>query len=77
MDDKTFIASYVAQETVRINERLKKMVTSDVAPSEEERSDIMKDMEVTLARLQSALSQIDPDELEGLDDEPEIGKEDA
>jgi hypothetical protein len=69
MDDKTLIAKFAAEETSRINERLKKMVQSDTPPSEEERDAVIGDIEKTLARLQSALSQITPDMLEGLDEE--------
>ncbi len=64
MDDKTFIASYVAGEAERINERLKKMVQSDTQPTDEERDEVIKDIETTLARLQSALSQISIEDLE-------------
>ncbi len=64
MDDKTFIASYVASEAERINERLKKMVQSDTQPTDEERDAVIKDIETTLARLQSALSQISIEDLE-------------
>ncbi len=58
MDDKTFIAEYVANETVRINNRLKEMLASDTPPSEELRASVIGDIETTLARLQSALSHI-------------------
>ena len=58
MDDKTFIASYVAQESQRINERLKKTITSDIPPSDEEKEALVHDIEATLSRLQRALSQI-------------------
>ena len=64
MDDKTFIASYVAGEAERINQRLKKMVQSDTQPTDAERDEVIKDIETTLARLQSALSQISMEDLE-------------
>lgn len=64
MDDKTLIASYVAEETQRINERLKQVVTSDTPPSEEERNALMQDIETTLSRLERALSQITVEMLE-------------
>ena len=64
MDDKTFIASYVASEAERINQRLKKMVQSDTQPTDAERDEVIKDIETTLARLQSALSQISMEDLE-------------
>jgi|GEM_PF-2985434 len=58
MDDKTFIAEYAAKETVRINERLKEMLTSETPPSDELKESVIADIETTLARLQSALSHI-------------------
>jgi hypothetical protein len=58
MDDKTFIAEYVANETVRINSRLKEMVEATEPPSEEMRESVIADIELTLSRLQSALSHI-------------------
>ncbi len=58
MDDKTFVANYVAQEAVRINERLKKIVNAESAPSDEEKDSILADIETTLARLQSAVSHL-------------------
>ncbi len=58
MDDKTFIAEYVANETVRINQRLKEMVESKAPPSNEMRDSVISDIETTLSRLQSALSNI-------------------
>ena len=69
MDDKTLIAKYAAEETTRINERLKKMVQSQTPPSEEEKNSVISDIEQTLARLERALSHITPEMLEGLDDE--------
>ena len=69
MDDKTLIAKFAADETTRINERLKKMIQSDTPPSDEERESVIGDIEKTLARLQAALSQITPEMLQGLDDE--------
>lgn len=68
MDDKTFIAAYAAQETLRINERLKQMVQSETPPSEEERDAVIGDIEQTLQRLQSALSMITPEMLAELED---------
>lgn len=58
MDDKTFIAEYAANEILRINERLKTMVESKTQPSEEMRESVISDIETTLRRLQSALSNI-------------------
>ncbi|MDE3060813.1 MAG: hypothetical protein KGJ06_07370 [Pseudomonadota bacterium] len=64
MDDKTFIASFAAQETQRISERLKSMVERPVPPSEEEKNRVIQDIETTLRRLQSALSHLTPEMLE-------------
>ena len=61
MDDKTFIAEYAANEILRINERLKVMVESKETPSEEMRDSVISDIETTLRRLQSALSNITED----------------
>ena len=69
MDDKTFIAKYAAEETVRINERLKKLVESETPPSDEERDAVIKDIEQTLARLESALSNITPEMLARAEEE--------
>lgn len=71
MDDKTLIAKFAAEETTRINERLKKMVQSENPPSDEEKNAVISDIEQTLLRLERALSQITPEMLEGLDDEEE------
>ncbi len=62
MDDKTFLASYVAKEAQRINERLKALVEGATPPSDAERDAVTQDIEATLQRLQSALSQIESDE---------------
>ncbi|MEQ1704772.1 MAG: hypothetical protein ABL867_02215 [Rickettsiales bacterium] len=58
MDDKTFIAEYAANEILRINERLKTMVEAKTPPSDEVRDNVISDIETTLRRLQSALSNI-------------------
>ena len=58
MDDKTFIAEYAANETLRINQRLKKLIESKEPPSDELRESVISDIEATLARLQKALSHI-------------------
>jgi len=69
MDDKTFIAKYVADESTRVKDRLKAMVESKTPPTEEEKDAVIKDMEETLARLQSALAQITSEMLEEPDEE--------
>lgn len=56
MDDQTFVASYVAQETQRINERLKAMVARGETPSEADREAVVADIETTLERLKSAVT---------------------
>ena len=58
MDDKTFVATYVAQETQRINGALKEMIDRNEPASEAEKDAIIADIERTLARLQSAISHI-------------------
>ena len=58
IDDKTLIAEYAANEMVRINQRLKDMITSEEPPSEEFRQEVINDIETTLSRLQRALSHI-------------------
>lgn len=58
IDDKVLIAEYAANEMVRINQRLKEMITSEAPPSEEFRKDVINDIETTLSRLQRALSHI-------------------
>ncbi|MGE0754083.1 MAG: hypothetical protein AB7L92_02875 [Alphaproteobacteria bacterium] len=58
MDDKTLIASYVAGEAERINQKLKAMMNSETKPTDEQRDEVIRDIEVTLARLQNALSNI-------------------
>lgn len=69
MDDKTLIAKYTAEETTRINERLKKMLSAEEPPSKEESDAVMADIEQTLARLKSALSFITPEMLDELEEE--------
>ncbi|MEK6747324.1 MAG: hypothetical protein AABY33_09890 [Pseudomonadota bacterium] len=68
MDDKTFIAEYAANEILRINERLKTMVESKTVPSDEVRDSVISDIENTLRRLQSALSNITEDMEENKED---------
>ncbi len=75
MDDKTFIAAYVAKETQRINDELKKMVLSDVPPSDAQKETIISDIETTLSRLKSALSHIQTElglEEDDLDESEEL-----
>lgn len=58
MDDKTFMAAYVADETVRLKDRLKEMVARGEEPSEEEKEALMNEMQASLSRLQQTLLQI-------------------
>lgn len=58
MDDKTFIAKYVADESTRIKEQFKKMMLSEIPPTEEEKAVMMEDIKSTLTRLQAALAQV-------------------
>ena len=64
IDDKTLIAQYAANEILRINERLKEMVESNIPPSDEVRESVIGDIETTLSRLQRALSQIQIDDID-------------
>lgn len=68
MDDKTFIAEYAANEILRINERLKTMVEAKTPPSDEVRDSVISDIENTLRRLQSALSNITEDMADNKED---------
>ncbi len=72
MTDKTIIASFAANEILRINERLKNMIESKEPPPEEFRKSVIEDIENTLSRLERALSQINTDEL---DDDKEDTKQ--
>lgn len=58
MDDKTFLAAYVAKEVQRINERIKKLVTGETPPLEAEKDALVKDVEATLTAMQQLLAQI-------------------
>lgn len=74
MNDKSLIASYVAGEVERINEKLKKMVQSETPPTDAERDEVIQDIETTLNRLQNALSNLKPgesDEEEDHDQRPQ------
>lgn len=74
MDDKTFIAKYVADESTRVKDRLKAMVENPTPPTEEEKAAVMQDMEKTLKRLQTALASITPEMLAELEGEEENSK---
>ena len=60
--DKTLIAEYAANEMLRINARLKEMISSETPPSEELRKEVIEDIETTLNRLQRAISHIQIDD---------------
>ena len=68
MDDKTLIAEYAANEILRINSRLKEMMTSETPPSDDFRKNVIEDIETTLNRLQRALSHI---QIDGTDNNKE------
>lgn len=59
MDNKTFIASFAAQETQRINQQLKDMIERGHTPTEEEKNAIIADIEATLERIKNAFSNVD------------------
>ena len=58
MDDKTFMASYVANETTRVKDKLKAMVERGQPPSEEEKAELMQDMHASFGRLQQMILQL-------------------
>ncbi len=58
MDNKTFVAKYVADESNRINQSLKDMLTKNSPPSEEEKDALFSDMEATLKKLTGALEYL-------------------
>lgn len=53
-----FIAQFITGETQRINDSLKEMLARPQGPSDAEKDAILADIELTLARLQSAISHI-------------------
>lgn len=55
MDNKTFIAKYVADESTRINESLKNMLEKPETTTDAEKDALFADMEATLGKLKSAL----------------------
>ncbi len=70
MDDKTFMAAYVADETTRLKDRMKEMVERGEMPSEEEKEALMKDMTESLDRLMRTLGQLQQMADEEKEDEP-------
>ena len=55
MDNKTFVAKFVADESERMNQSLKEMLAKGAPPSDEEKDALFSDMEVTLKKLTGAL----------------------
>lgn len=74
MDDKTFVASYVAKESQRINESLKQLLAKDGEPTESEKAGVFGDIESTLSSLQGALEYLTAhmDELQEDEEETSI-----
>lgn len=70
MDNKTFVAKFVADESTRLNESLKDMLAKNEAPSEAEKEALFSDMEMTLKKLTSALEYLTAN-IDSLDDEEE------
>ncbi|MEQ1789101.1 MAG: hypothetical protein ABL857_01525 [Rickettsiales bacterium] len=71
MDDKNIITEYAANEMRRINERLKGMIESKTPPSDEVRESVIADIEITLSRLQRALSLVKMDDVDTDNNEEE------
>ncbi|MDX2074334.1 MAG: hypothetical protein SFX19_08245 [Alphaproteobacteria bacterium] len=55
MDNKTFVAKFVAEESERLNQGLKGMLAKGEAPSDAEKDALFSDMEATLKKLTGAL----------------------
>lgn len=55
MDNKTLVSNYVADESERLNQSLKDVLSRDRMPTSEEKDALLADMEATLKRLTSAL----------------------
>ena len=70
MDNKTFVASYVAQESERINQALKNVLGKEAPPTEAEKDALFSDMEATLAKLTSALEFL-TNNLDAMDEKEE------
>lgn len=71
MDDKTFVAKYVASESERLNQSLKEMVAKEVAPTDAEKDALFADMEETLKKLTGALEYLTHNMNDLMDDEEE------
>ena len=55
MDNKTFVAKFVADESERMNQSLKDMLARGAPPSDAEKDALFSDMEATLKKLTGAL----------------------
>ena len=71
MDNKTFVAKFVADESTRLNEGLKEMLAKGEAPSDAEKEALFSDMESTLAKLKGALEYLTAN-MDNLDEEEEL-----
>lgn len=60
VDDKTFMMSFVASESQRLNERVKAMLEKTEPPTEEEKASFTQDMHDSLERMRRILLQVDP-----------------
>lgn len=58
MEDKTFFAKYIAEESQRLNESLQEMIARGVPPTDEEKEALIKDMETGLSRLTQMITEI-------------------
>ncbi len=58
MDNKTFVAKFVADESERLNQNLKEVLAKGAPPSDAEKDALFSDMEATLAKLTSALEYL-------------------
>lgn len=72
MDNKTFIAKFVADESDKMNQSLKDMLARPEAPTDAEKDALFSDMETTLKKLTSALEFLSANIDTMLDEEEEI-----
>lgn len=70
MDNKTFTAKFVADESERLNQNLKDMIAKGEAPSDAEKDALLADMEATLKKLTGALEYLTAN-IDNLNDEEE------
>jgi hypothetical protein len=70
MDNKTFVAKFVADESTRLNENLKDMLAKGTPPTDAEKDALFSDMEATLKKLTQALEYLTAN-IDNLNDEEE------